>query len=843
MADLRCPNCGRDNPDFLDTCQFCQSPLMAESTLQTGDSPVKRDTGELEPILPQWLRDVRQQARESAEEDAAARAAQAKRRNEPPDLLAGLASQARDEDEDVPDWLASINPAVKPKTSESTPAETSTDFFSQFTRSSPEPATPRPEETAPAQEEMPSWMDESPEVPQAGGEKDELSEWFAKTAAEPEEVVEVERDPSAGGMDMPSFRIKEPEPPKEEEDLSWLHSLEAAAFQPEKQDSPQQDSSSSEAQPVQPAGEGEDLSWLNELGGMSANIPAEAAPSTTAPALEPEEPEQVPTSAEQNDLSWLDQLGSFNETEIRESQSAPPASQESLDQLNAEDSQERQLEEKPAGDPGWLQSTDQNDSATPGERAGPFEARKTGPLDEGKVEDSMPDWLKSATEEPSMPPPGALSEWFRESESAKADKPPISQPQTDSAQNVDSILSGGLPDWFSGSEQVEDEPSAPAAQGGNELAPVDLPAWVQAMRPVESIVEETPSLEAQPTERDGPLAGLRGVIPVAPIGSSLRPRPISLKLQVSEEQQAGAVILEQILSGETNPKPLATTPFVATQRALRWVLSGIFIIVLGGIIYLGTQSMLISAALPAHVSSASNAVVSLPQGSSVLVVIDYEPALAGELEVVSGPMLDQLALPGRSRLSFVATSPNSSALVERLLVNTGLRLPQPNGPDYKPGVDYFNLGYLPGGAAGVVEFVESPVSALPSAGVASFSEYAAVIVLTDHSDSARVWVEQLDARKRIDPALSNQPLLAAASAQAGPLLLPYVSSGQITGMVNGIPEAARYEFVNNSRPGPARRYWDAFGVGLLMAIIIITTGSAWNVLTGIRERRAEAELG
>ncbi len=48
--------------------------------------------------------------------------------------------------------------------------------------------------------------------------------------------------------------------------------------------------------------------------------------------------------------------------------------------------------------------------------------------------------------------------------------------------------------------------------------------------------------------------------------------------------------------------------------------------------------------------------------------------------------------------------------------------------------------------------------------------------------------------KQLDLALTNQPLFMVASAQAGPLLQPYVSSRQITGMISGLPDAARYEF-------------------------------------------------
>jgi len=104
-------------------------------------------------------------------------------------------------------------------------------------------------------------------------------------------------------------------------------------------------------------------------------------------------------------------------------------------------------------------------------------------------------------------------------------------------------------------------------------------------------------------------------------------------------------------------------------------------------------------------------------------------------------------------------------------------------------------------------------------------------------------VEQLYAEKQVNPALANQSLIVLASAQAGPLLQPYLSSQQITGMVSGLSEAARYEYINSSRPGIARSYWDAFGIGLMMAIALIIIGSLWSLFTGIRARRAEAEQG
>jgi len=305
-------------------------------------------------------------------------------------------------------------------------------------------------------------------------------------------------------------------------------------------------------------------------------------------------------------------------------------------------------------------------------------------------------------------------------------------------------------------------------------------------------------------------------------------------LQASDEQQASALLLEQILGSETSPRALITSSVVTSQQWLRWALTGLILLVLSAGILLGSQSMPVSANLPEAVSGVSNAVLGIPANSKILVVIDYEPALAGEMEAVGGPLLDQIVLLSQPNLSFVSTSPNGAALAERLMVNTRINL---------AALPYLNLGYLPGGSAGVLGFIESPGQIIPLSGVGSFAEYSALVVLTDHAESGRVWVEQLQNRKASDPALNGQPLLMVASAQAGPLLQPYVSSRQITGMISGLADAARYEFVNNSRPGLARSYWDTFGIGLMTSVALIVLGSLWSLFTGMRLRRATAEQG
>ncbi|HJR81837.1 MAG TPA: hypothetical protein VJ821_17325 [Anaerolineales bacterium] len=913
MTEIRCPNCGRNNPDLLDVCQFCQTPLKPDSVLRIGEKPTKKNTGELQSILPDWLKDLQQQSKDAAEEEASQTAGTRPQKEEPPDLLAGLASQAGSADEgDVPDWLASLNPEAKAKPSAPSAATdaSGSDFFAQFDQ---KPTKPESQSEIPPQEDTPSWMSGAREEATIPFEKDELSEWFTQASEQPEEVVESEEpqnDMGWGGAFKPSASA-EKSTPKEEEDLSWLHNLEAAAKQTGDLQTPKKEPDwtanfETPSMPSPSSASQDDLSWLDRLGGIED--PSQPTPEQTAAPGDdlgwldqfggtPASPQSSQPGTPQEDLSWLNNLGTVSEPQPVDAApnqpiSPPPfASEEDVDWLNKlggtpEPAQPFSVpEEKPSTekDLSWLNNLGKPaESSTPAAQEGlswmdelggepeplstpPFDqaepektpSRQTAPLGKKTEDEAEPDWLKSATQAPSMPAPGDLSmDWFSGSSQPEQEKTPPSLPQAApfeadifstpgesaalSNQDVDSLFSVEMPDWLSRSEPGTTESdsrqsTAEPAEGDESLAPVDLPSWVQAMRPVEAVITETtPSVSDQPVETEGPLAGLHGVIPIASLGSSRRPRPVSLTLQASDEQQASAILLEQILGSETSPRTLITSSVVASQQWLRWALTGLFLLVLSAVILMRSQLMPVSANLPEAVSGLSNAAMSIPVNSRILVVIDYEPSLAGEMEAIAGPLLDQIVLLSQPNLSFVSTSPNGAALVERLMANTGIN---------QAGGSYLNLGYLPGGSAGVLGFIEAPGQILPSAGVGNFSEYSALVVLTDHAESGRVWVEQIQNQKTLDPALTNQPFLMVASAQAGPLLQPYVASRQITGMISGLADAARYEFVNNSRPGIVRSYWDTFGIGLMLSVTLIIVGSLWSLYTGMRARRANAEQG
>jgi hypothetical protein len=1048
MAEIRCTNCGNNNPDFLDVCQFCQTPLEHEATVHIGEEPTKKDTGELEEVLPDWLKDARKQGKNEEAADDAFRSQPSPRfpKEEPPDLLAGLMSQADSDEDEVPDWLASINPVAEKKSpiSKPTAEDESSDFFSQFREAENTPpasdaSEPEQdamswmgmEETSAGQKEKPTegfsqpsadetssdddWMkgfasfDASKETPAAEKELEDLS-WLHDLEASSQGTGDLSTPQTnaidsassssssssdedlgwlnnLGGTPAPSFEESTPSrPSSSDEDLGWLSNLGGMPAPSSEETAPQSSdedlswldnfggtpvSSPSQPEPIQPSSSNEDLSWLNNLGGESVTSPEEPASSqsassdedlswldnlggtptsastqpeseqpsspgeeldwlnkldsTPAPAFDesvssqpvssdedlswlnnlgdtpaPSSKEPVPSqsASSDEDLSWLDSLGGTPTPTSEEPVSAQPTSSgEDLDWLNnlggtpissemptvkpstpSEDDMSwlndlgggtPALSDEP--EPSQPSSTDDNldwlgNLAGTSEPSAPAFADtgqlnsmqetpdtpkpfRTAPLheligDEGE-KDSTPDWLKNAMEEPSMPAPGAVSmDWFSEhSKSADAENVPtqeepaspqaafdfsISDSSSASTQDVDSLFDIEMPDWLSQEPESPEtsQPEAAIPAEDDTLSPVELPSWVQAMRPVDSAIDDsTASTVDQVTEREGPLAGFRGVIPASPIGSSLRPKAFSLKLQITEEQQASATLLEQLIAGEKILQPPKETTGISSPNVLRWALSVLFLVVLGTVLGLGSRWMPI---VPSN--ELSDLVVAIPASSPVLVVVDYEPSFSGEMEASAGPLLDQLALSRQSAFTFVSMSPNASALVERLMLDTGI-----NGLGYQPGAQYFNLGFLPGGSAGVLGFIENPAD--------KFASFEAVILMTDNAETGRVWVEQLDFAKGKFPSLAGKPLIVVSSAQSAPLLQPYVSSGQVDLMVNGLADAAKFEYVNNTRPGIARSYWDAFGIGLTMAVIAIILGSIWSVFMQIRERRAEAEQG
>ncbi len=409
-----------------------------------------------------------------------------------------------------------------------------------------------------------------------------------------------------------------------------------------------------------------------------------------------------------------------------------------------------------------------------------------------------------------------------------------------------------MPDWIS--KLNPDQASEKASGGATELPTPEnlelseLPSWVQAMRPVESVMtetKETPHEEPQVTEQTGPLAGLQGVLPVTPgLGTLRKPPAYTAILNVTDGQQRYAAAFEKMISGETQPRA-AGKARLTSNRVWRWVITFLLLAAVVAPLLTGIPATPASTLRPPETVSAFTLIGSLPSNAPVLVVFDYDPALSGEMEAAAAPLMDHLLLNG-PRLALISTSPTGPALAERFLHDTNAS-PLIAVHNYQSGQQYVNLGYLAGGPSGVQYFADSPSNAAqftiegqqawtlpPLQGVRALSDFAAMIVLTDNADSGRVWIEQTG------PMLGNTPMLMVLSAQAEPLILPYYVSGQVKGLVTGLTGGDAYGQIfarPDSTLGLAEKYWNSFGVGILVAEILIVIGAIWSAVTGWRSRR------
>ena len=910
----------------MEFCRNCQSrlrPVAGENeAIQPGEVPTKKVTAELEPLLPQWLRDARQKARDTQAEEPGISEEQPAAEPEPPasDLLAGLASQGSDEEEEIPDWLAQITGA---QTKKKKPA--------------PEENQVKWVELGRAEEAAAPPLDLSGEKPKAEPAKDDLSDWFAQAAASSETV----------DFGMPAPQAEQPQPPAESlkpsdhEDLSWLRSLDAAVAPSAEEAAPPQ------AIPAaSPPSSEETPDWLKQLQAdqpqtPAPQIPAAETPSQAAvpdwlksfgeeiPAAEPSQaiaPESSPheeTIFEAELPDWLKsaeppaakpaQTSSATTEAAQQEAAAPVELPDWISALGASLPQPPVEEERkptppapvaeqppapspetPAILPDWLSSLRTDQAATPPETT----AQPELPVATSEPAAELPDWLSSLqppqeatppaiSPEPEAPPApeaepaAAFPDWLSSLRAEQEATPPTPAAEPEkpveelvepsaalTGEDADAIFSSmQTPDWLSAvlPPSKPPEASVPAAAAEEEpIGPAELPSWVQAMRPVESAMVTTPSAaEDVATEAQGPLAGLHGVLPAIPGAAvpSSKPKAHSIKLIATEQQQAHAALLEQILAAETSPIPIkSTAQLLRSQKVLRWALSVLLIVVLGGIVFARTEMFPLPSNVPNETVGAFQSVESIPEGAPVLLVFDYQPATVGEMEASGASLIDHLLLLKHPKLALLSTSPTGPALAERFMtVALADRA-------YVRGQQYVDLGFLPGGLAGVYNFAQNPSAAIPfdvgsrsnqpvwGTGILThverYSDFAAVIVLTDSVESGRTWVEQTQATR------GNSLLVMVTSAQAGPMLMPYVDSKQVNGMVSGIYGAAGAEQRNAGSPaiyglpganqpnpqptGYVRRFWDAYSAGLYLAVIAIVLGALVNGWLGLRDRRANA---
>jgi len=887
MATIKCPACGEVNPAELEFCRNCQARLQQSETgnlrkaggpIQPGQAPTKKTTAELEPILPQWLRDARKEARDGAKSEAEQTAQNVKQpaapANQAPDLLAGLQSQSDNEDDETPDWLAAITGAApKSKKAEldekdmrrvelgdedNTPAPPGVSAATNritATQQAPSEVTP--------DSPLPAWLAGMDSGQQAGG--DELDELFSRSAPNQREGLGADQvGLTEAGLSAGDALFQSQGKPSEPESSDWLKNLQAeqsASAPVEAQDETPFDTNlpdwlrgSERSTPVNvdspaTAFVSDTPDWIKSLDAGTPAIPDENA----APL--PSDDRQASDASVSLTERYMDTAPRSKSTDqmknlgAEQAQPAQATSVETPDWLKGFASESQSTAPASSADtPDWLKNAGQ-------EKPAPVES-------EPAFSSDIPEWLKPAGQNEGIPAPAA-SDLYGQSvidESSAPAAPVFAQAETQNDSSTfftDQGLSGEdanslftqMPDWLS-STPADSKPAqdtAPAAQSADAISSAALPSWVQAMRPVESAFSQALAQGIgtdQTPETRGPLAGLQGVLPAMSFTPTSKPKSYSIKVQASQEQQAHAMLLAHILEAETKPEPITSVPVITSARGLRWAIAILLLLIIVGSLYAGTQIFAMPLGVPVELNSALQAVENVPENAPVLVIFDYDPSTVGEMEAVAAPLLDYMILKHHPRLTFISTSPTGGALAERFISGPL------SGHSYQSGIQYVNLGYLPGGLAGIRAFAQDPRTMVPMSmdlnpawlsaplqDVQSLSNFALMLLITDSADAGRNWVEQAGTLH------GNAPFVVASSAQAGPMIMPYVQSGQVNGLVNGLNSGAVIEQGYASRQNTARRYWDAYSLSLFLAVAFIVFGGLWNLVLGFRARALAAKGG
>lgn len=811
MADIiKCPACGEENSATEQFCRNCQTPLSSgDASIVPGQAPTQKHTSELEHVLPQWLRDARDAAKNM---DSPSDPDPQDEQPSPPiasteDLLAGLRSQSDDDDEDeVPDWLASITSASP--TPKQEPEGSSEVRWVEMGG----------KDDFPQEETGTSWLEDlqsSPSKPQ----EDQLTGWSQTDSEQPAPTPAFDEP-------LPDLTI--------DETPDWLKQMSADAKAKSVEGLQAETPSDAPEIPI------DTPDWLSGLRGVDEQGQGAESASVS---------ESSPGESDASDLSSMDipdwmKSSSENETPA---QGAIPA-------WLKDESESPQNEDIPA----WISSEDTVHLMT---------EHAEEPQEEIPAQDDLsgdlPSWLKAAapeslifdspSEQSAEEPASESLDWLgsfqtEEASQPEADRPepetnapfesaPAFTPEAQADENLNDLFTE-MPDWLSNTLET---PSS-AEQSDEAIAPGELPSWVQAMRPLDSETSPLPLSSDQTLESRGALAGLHGVLPAAVPGftPTSKPKAHSIKLNASNEQLAHAEILEQILTAETAPVPLGSAPAVRASRGLRWFLAAVMLLVVIVPISLRTQFFAMPQGVPNETYDALLVMQSIPADARLLVAFDYEPSRAGEMEAAAVPFFDNLLTLKPPRLTFVATNETGSILAERFL--TGHLA----GHNLQSGINYLNLGYLSGGQLGIRAFAQNPSviapldinlqpawTLTPLEGVSTFGEFTAMILLTDNADAARVWVEQTESLR------GDTPFIIISSAQAVPMIQPYYDSGQVDGIISGLYGGAIFETHNAGRPGTARAYWDAYSLAMLLATLTVLIGGLWNFAQGMRER-AEA---
>lgn len=393
---------------------------------------------------------------------------------------------------------------------------------------------------------------------------------------------------------------------------------------------------------------------------------------------------------------------------------------------------------------------------------------------------------------------------------------------------------GDLPDWLENisfedkeesafqsaeEENISDSTEEPNIEKGN------LPEWLKAIRPVEAVSPESPKQKSQKViEKSGPLAGFRGVLSSENVTKTYSPPPAySVTINVTDKQKAHLKILEEIISPTLQTNVTKNKP-KSFFHQLEIFLIPIFLLVI--VIYssfIDHSNIKFPQNLPPETVRFHTLVTGylnrnqLP--SHVLIIFDSDASSYPELNLISKTFLENLFV-NNHWVTSISTNPNGVLVSEKILNNIQLKV-----PSYNYDERIINLGYLPGNGLGIQSFLINPRETSPGSDfniniwdkpplsdINSVKDFDMIVLMTDSSDNAKLWIEQ------INILVDDADLLLISTTKASPLLQPYLRTNQVDGMLSGMMGGLAFNLLSQAETNDIGRYW---AINQLIAMLFV----------------------
>jgi hypothetical protein len=234
-----------------------------------------------------------------------------------------------------------------------------------------------------------------------------------------------------------------------------------------------------------------------------------------------------------------------------------------------------------------------------------------------------------------------------------------------------------------------------------------------------------------------------------------------------------------------------------------------------------------------------DAIAAVPEGSTVLMSCDYDPASRPELVPMTVTALRQL-WDRHCRVVVTVLWNGGPALVNQTIESVANEY-RARGVRLVDGVDYVNLGYKSGNEAVMVLMGQNVKSTFPVdqhgrstsslpilRDVRNYSSFALLVNISAGYPGTKEWVQQVNSRFHL-------PMVSGCTAVSAPEYYPYLQSGQLRGMLGGMAGAAEYEKLRGER-GPATHGMDAQSLAHLFIAACIVLGNVvhWGRRRGSR---------